>query len=71
MRQLQQGLDDAMDIVMSEPRVDDGDDGSSVTLTITVTLSETEDSDSMSYQIQCLVAYRVRTLSLYRTAPCP
>ncbi|KAF8417703.1 hypothetical protein EV426DRAFT_721050 [Tirmania nivea] len=48
MRQLQQGLDDAMDIVMGEPRGDDGDNGSSVTLTVTVTLSETEDSDSMS-----------------------
>ncbi|KAF8428789.1 hypothetical protein EV426DRAFT_711482 [Tirmania nivea] len=33
---------------MGEPRGDDGDNGSSVTLTVTVTLSETEDSDSMS-----------------------
>ncbi|RPB21238.1 hypothetical protein L211DRAFT_889992 [Terfezia boudieri ATCC MYA-4762] len=48
MRQLQQELGDAMDVVMGEYRGDDGDDGSSITLTVTVTLSETEDSDSIS-----------------------
>jgi len=43
-------------VVMSEPREDDGDDGSNVTRTITVTLSETEDSDSMSSLLKSLVA---------------
>ncbi|KAF8454017.1 hypothetical protein BGX38DRAFT_1328827 [Terfezia claveryi] len=43
MRQLQQGLDEAMNMV--EPS---GDDESSVTCAVTVTISESDESDSMS-----------------------
>ncbi|KAF8442508.1 hypothetical protein BGX38DRAFT_1261324 [Terfezia claveryi] len=42
MRQLQQGLDEAMNMV--EPS---GDDDSSVTCTVTITISESDESDSM------------------------